>query len=1040
MKRNKVCIAILFGYLGFIVNFFPVNFDFTPYRASFFFGLIFPLLISQAWGWRYGLLSATLGLGAQTMWFHWFTRSGWGSLVSIPPFTLWVVWHGWAFAQYKKFKLKRWNPYLIEIPFRLFNIVLLYTAFRWACSFNPPPWAPEMGTTGVPLEYVHFIVVKEIINAYIMLLMADVLINLRRVRLFLRLDSEFWENRTVFVISASLLIGFSFWFIDSIIDHIFFLKKGSPFTDVLLFNVSVYELYFRFSFIFGCLISGFIISRMLAKQYQSEIARIRSEERLSVALKVTDEAIWDWNITTGETFFSDRYFTMLGYEPGELPSTYETWANLLHPDDREVAQADVWQHIKDNKDFFELEFQLKTNNGGWCWVLARGNVISRDAQGQPTRMIGTHINITERKNMENALRKSEAQHRITINSIDHAIHVIDRDFRIVLCNRTIVKWNKSLGFSTHLVGTHLFTIYPFLKDQIREEYETVFETGKPIITEEKNLIEGHDIYTETRKIPIFEQDQVTQVLTIIHNITDRKVSEQTLRESEERLAVTLDSIGDCVIVANTDSTIKSMNPVAERLTGWMLAEAEGKVLSAILELRDPATHAAIQDPVSSIVREGKIMEISDKLILITRTGEERIISDSGAPIRDKDGNIIGVVIVFRDMTKQVQVEEQLRHAQKMKAIGQLAGGIAHDFNNLLTGISNFAELLKPYAADNEKMKQFVDGILTTTSRATSLTTKLLTFARKGKFQIVQTNVHALIDDVIEIFKHSIDKKIVINKHLNAEQPVTTGDPAQLQNAILNIALNARDAMLHGGTITFSTANREFTDADIESKSFSAPPGKYIEVAISDTGIGIESHIRDHIFEPFFTTKPVGKGIGMGLAAVYGTIEDHNGIIRVDTVPERGTTFTLFLPVTPVENGEELPADPSTVITGTGTILFVDDDVAVRKSTKEMLMNLGYTTEVCADGEEAVEYYRKHAASIDLVLLDMIMPKMDGWEVFYALKKINPAVKVLFATGYTISDTTEDLVRGGALGVIQKPFKLHDLSNSIAQALSARNCS
>jgi PAS domain S-box-containing protein len=1035
IKQQKVIIALLFGLIGFTVNFFPINFDFTPYRASFFFGLVFPLLISQAWGMGYGFLSATLGLGAQTMWFHWLHRSGWGSLVSVPPFTLWILWHGWAYARFKKMKVLRWNPYITEIPFRILNIVLLYTLFRWACSFNPPPWAPEIKTAGVPLEYVHFIAVKEVLNAYVMLLLADVLINVKIVRRFLRLRSKDWENRTFFVISASLLVGLAFWFIDSVIDYIFFFKKGALFTDVLLFNVSAYELYFRFSFIFGCLFMGFLLSRLLAKKYESELARVATEERLNLALKVTNDGVWDWDIGTGQTYFNDRYFTMLGYEPHELPSTYETWTNLLHPDDRESAQAYVWQHIQENKPGFVREFRLKKKDGDWCWVLARGNIVKHDEHGKPMRMMGTHVDITERKHMENALRKSEEQHRVTINSIDHSIHVIDRDFRVVLCNKTTIRWNRFFGFQANMAGEVLFTIYPFLTDVIRREYEKVFETGKPLITEEHNTIGTHDVYTETRKIPIFDEDKVTQVLTIIDNTTHRKMAERTLRESEERLAVTLDSIGDCVIVTDTAGTVMRMNHVAQHMTGWDFSDASGRALPEVLTLVDQETREPLENPVLKVLREGHIVELANKVLLIARDGQERIVADSGAPICDKDGTIVGAVIVMRDMTKQVEVEEQLRHAQKMKAIGQLAGGIAHDFNNLLTGISNFAELLKTHVAGNEKAEQYLNGIAMTAQRASSLTSKLLTFARKGKYTVVETNLHAIIDEVIEIFKHSVDKKINIVKNYASIRPVVNGDPTQIQNAILNIAINARDAMPRGGDITFMTRDLHLSETSPEKSKLSLPAGNYLQVSIADTGIGISDDIKDHIFEPFFTTKPVGKGIGMGLAAVYGTIEDHNGAVTVESSRDKGSTFHLYLPIAEAPASDKLSAEKaSAVVKGSGTILFVDDDKSVRKSTKEMLIQLGYSVSTCSDGDEAIQHYREFRDQIDLVILDMIMPKMDGWELFRTLRAINPAVKVLIATGYAFGDTTQDLIHAGALAILQKPFKISALSQTVAKAL------
>jgi CheY-like chemotaxis protein len=323
----------------------------------------------------------------------------------------------------------------------------------------------------------------------------------------------------------------------------------------------------------------------------------------------------------------------------------------------------------------------------------------------------------------------------------------------------------------------------------------------------------------------------------------------------------------------------------------------------------------------------------------------------------------------------------------------------------------------------------------TAQRASSLTSKLLTFARKGKYTVVETNLHSIIDEVIEIFKHSVDKKINIVRKYAATRPVVNGDPTQLQNAILNIAINARDAMPRGGDITFMTRDINIERTSTEKANLALPSGNYLQISIADTGIGISDEIKDHIFEPFFTTKPVGKGIGMGLAAVYGTIEDHNGAVTVESSRDKGSTFHLYLPISETPTSDKLSVEKaSAVIKGTGTILFVDDDKSVRKSTKEMLIQLGYSVSTCSDGDEAIQHYREFHEQIDLVILDMIMPKMDGWELFRTLRTINPSVKVLIATGYAFGDTAQDLIHAGALAILQKPFRISELSQTVAKAL------
>lgn len=399
------------------------------------------------------------------------------------------------------------------------------------------------------------------------------------------------------------------------------------------------------------------------------------------------------------------------------------------------------------------------------------------------------------------------------------------------------------------------------------------------------------------------------------------------------------------------------------------------------------------------------------------------------PVRDSKGKIASYVWVERDVTQERHLSEQLRQSQKMEAIGTLAGGIAHDFNNLLSGILGYSGLLKLHAESRSQVLQSAEIIERTALRAAELTQKLLGFARRGKHKNVAVNIHRAIDDCIELLSRTIDKRIEIVRRFEAPRDKVMGDPTQMEQILLNLAINARDAIEDRGRITFSTSIQEVVAGDVET----AEPGFYLVASVSDSGCGIPAEIRSRVFEPFFTTKENGKGTGMGLAMVYGIVKNHGGTIRLETEPGKGTTFHCYLPLANQSVREEVtPTVP--MVRGSGKILVVDDEELLRDVACKLLKHLGYQVVTAADGLQACEYYQEHQREVDLVIVDMIMPKVGGAECFRNLKRINPEVRAVLSTGYSLNDTAQQLLDEGMVGFIQKPYQLSQLSEVMAKAL------
>ncbi len=518
------------------------------------------------------------------------------------------------------------------------------------------------------------------------------------------------------------------------------------------------------------------------------------------------------------------------------------------------------------------------------------------------------------------------------------------------------------------------------------------------------------------------------------NHMSRAIQEQIseLREREERLSITLDSIGDAVIATDSQGAITRMNRVAERLTGWLQEDALGKPLQVAFRIHNARTGEVCEDPVQKVLSTGEIVGLANHTVLVARDGVERQIADSGAPIRSADNKVIGVVLVFRDVTEEYALQEQLRHSQKMDAVGRLAGGVAHDFNNMLAGVLGGADLLE-MEVDSESGRESLRMITESAERAADLTAKLLAFGRKSVIETSPVDVHRAVESVADILSRTLDRKIKIHKELTAEASTILGDMTELQNAFLNLGINASHAMPDGGELFFQSSIIDL-DADYcESSTFDLVPGRHLEINVRDTGVGIPIEDLQKIFEPFYTTKPSASGTGLGLAAVYGTVLQHNGAVAVYSETGKGTVFRIYLPLSE-GHVQELPPKESPV-PGTGRILVVDDEPVIRITASAILGRLGYDVIVAENGHEGLEVFRRERESIDLVLLDMIMPEMGGNECFAAMRNIQPDARVILSSGFTRDANVKGLMAQGLCGFIRKPYRTVELSRLIGEVLA-----
>ena len=395
-------------------------------------------------------------------------------------------------------------------------------------------------------------------------------------------------------------------------------------------------------------------------------------------------------------------------------------------------------------------------------------------------------------------------------------------------------------------------------------------------------------------------------------------------------------------------------------------------------------------------------------------------------------SILALLERRRAEDRRDELEDRLRQSEKMKAIGELAGGIAHDFNNQLAAVLGYADMLAN-RLENPNLTRYAQNIKLGANRAAELTRQLLAFSRKGKYINHPVEIHKLLVEVVGILEHSIDKRITIRQKLRASPSTTIGDPTQLQNVFLNLALNARDAMPDGGELLLETQTLHLDESFPHAQSFELMPGEYLLVSVADAGSGMDEETRLRAFEPFFTTKSLGKGTGMGLASAYGTIRNHRGAITVESKVGQGTTLRVYLPL--AEGApDSAPAPSQQLIEGRARVLVVDDEEMLRDLATDMLSDLGYKVRACRNGREAVDLYRKEWQEIDLVIMDMTMPVMSGRDAFRTMREINPDVRVILSSGYTVEGDAQALLKEGVLAFIGKPFDHSELSQAVGKAL------
>ena len=782
-KLYKITLSFIFGFIGFFVNFHTIIFPFGEYYIAILLGLLFPLLITLSWGWKYGLLSAVFG-GCQSMWWLWAPSNGYAVFLVVPPFTLWILWHGIFAALRAKQTSRKWwlNMYVVEIPFRILSSISLLTLSRWAISLNPPPWSWALNSaTVISLNVSIFIVVKQACIAFILLLLADVLLSNRSIRLFFRLKQSEDYFKSSHVINIFLLLGCIFWLLDSFF-HAFAFQEKKSFFDLFALDIPSQNIFTRSVFFIFCTISGLVTSKILDKQRKSELFLQKAKQ---------------------EAVLREKFLKTLITAIPDL----------------------VW--VKNDQGIY------------------------------------------------------------------------------LACNARF----------EHFFGA--------------KESDIVGKTD--------------------------------------YDFVDRKLADFFREHDQKAMKMGIPQTNQEEIIFNDD-------------------------------------------------------------------GHRELLETTKTPMHDKNGQLIGMLGIGRNITERVNLQAQLAQAQRMESVGRLAGGVAHDYNNISSIIIGYSELALEKVKPADLLHDDLTEILTAAKRSTEITRQLLAFSRQQPIAPKILDLNNSIESMLKMLRRLIGEDINLSWSPESGVWPVKLDPTQVAQILVNLCVNARDAITDVGNITLETSNL-ILDEEYCADHLSFSPGKFVLLAVSDDGTGIAPEILDKIFEPFFTTKGMGQGTGLGLSTVYGIVKQNKGFVNVDSELNKGTVIKIYFPKETGHAVNEQSENSSQIPLGSGEmILLVEDDASILKLGTRLLEGLGYIVLSAVSPIQALSLAKEHAGNISLLITDVVMPEMNGRDLSKKLKAISPNLKVIFISGYTANVIADRGVLDDDVNFLSKPFSKKKMAFMIQKVL------
>jgi len=760
---------------------------------------------------------------------------------------------------------------------------------------------------------------------------------------------------------------------------------------------------------------------------EQQLAR-DSEENLKIFFNAAGDGIVIHDSKTGKIIdLNYRACEILGYEYNDLLSQSIDDLSVTeegYTSDKAVVL--IKSAVKNGSASSRWLCRKKNGDSLWTQIDLRLETLSREE-----KIIAVVRDINDSVIAEEALKESRSFLQLIMDTIPMRVFWKDRNSIYLGCNQPLA---NDAGFANpkELIGKNDFDCsWTNEAELYRQDDKHVMDTGNPKLAyeEPQTTAGGKTIWLRTSKVPLRDPDgNIYGVLGTYEDITETIGIEQAHRESEARYRSLIQNSSDAIYLLY-NRRFEIINDKFSELFGLTLEEVNSESFD-FMQLVSKKSHHIIEDRMKRYAA-GEKLNPKYEFTALTKDGKELEVETSTSHI-----NIKGQVAtqgIIRDITKRKRLEEQLRHTQKIEAVGRLAGGVAHDFNNLLTVINGYCELLL-HRDLSENIHSKINQIYNAGIKAGRLTSQLLAFSRKQVIQTRVVSLNSIISEMNKMLHRLLGTDIEIVTILNPELWHLKADPGQIEQIIINLVVNARDAMPDGGKLYIESDNIEL-DENIAMENIESVPGKYIVMSIQDSGFGMDKEVQSHIFEPFFTTKERGKGTGLGLSTVYGIVKQNSGYILVESEPDKGSVFKVYFPKAETEIKENKKAKiHKKTFEGKETILVVEDDIGVRDLTISVLKKYGYNILFAENGEDALKVVNATKNPIDLLLTDVIMPKMGGKELAEKMVKNHPSLKIVFFSGYTDGRILGEGSLQIGMDFIQKPFSQENLIKKIRAAL------
>jgi PAS domain S-box-containing protein len=750
-------------------------------------------------------------------------------------------------------------------------------------------------------------------------------------------------------------------------------------------------------------------------------------------------------------FVSEGCASLTGWPASALLQNRPSYGELIVEADRQPVWDAVQEALKDRRPY-EFTYRIQTAGGQLRWVWERGCGVFAP-EGSLLYLEGFITDITERKRAEKKLLEAEKLLELFFaQSLDGFFFMmldepiqwddnVDKDetLEYVFTHQRVTKVNDAMlaqygATREQYLGLTPDVLFAHDKDYGKRLWRELFDAGHLHIDSDERKFDGTQMWIEGDYVCLYDEaGRITGHFGIQRDITERKQAEAEV----QRLTMAIEQTGDAIVVTDPEGAIQYVNPAFEAVTGYTRREVLNKNPRL---LKSGKQDEAFYRNLWETIKSGRIWQ--GRIINKRKDGGLYTEDTTISPVKDHQGGIVSFVAVKRNITEHLRIseekarlQEELYQSQKMESIGRLAGGVAHDFNNMLNVILGYGDIILQKLHPDDPLRGDVEEMLKAGRRSADLTRQLLAFSRKQILQPKVLNLNEVVANIEKMLRRLIGEDIALELSLSKNLPNVKVDPGKVEQAIVNLAVNARDAMPMGGRLLIETSEIELDEAYAESHH-GAVPGKYVMLSVSDTGCGMEKEVVARIFDPFFTTKEKGKGTGLGLATVYGIIKQSGGDIQVYSEPGKGTTFKLYLPATceraeaPAREAahEEPPAD------GGARILVVEDEEALRGLLGEILAKFGYEVTLAANGGEALLLVEEQGLKPDLVITDMVMPGLTGSALSERLRRKHPGLKVLFMSGYTEDTIIHDGALDPGTPFIQKPFTIRGIAEKVREVL------